>query len=547
MSETAPAPARHFIREMIAADIASGLHGGRVVTRFPPEPNGCLHIGHAKAFCLDFTMALENGGECHLRMDDTTPAKEDPAYTRAIQEDIRWMGFDWGPHFYHASDYFPKMYELACQLIREGKAYVCSLSSEEWKEYRGVPTAPGRPSPFRDTSPAENLALFERMRAGEFADGERVLRAKIDMASPNLHMRDPVIYRIIHKPHPRTGTDWCIYPMYDFAHPIEDALEGVTHSLCSIEFVVHRPLYDWVIENCRLFPSRQTEFARLTLSYTVMSKRKLLELVETGAVAGWDDPRLPTLSGLRRRGVPPGAIRDFCEAVGVTTYDSLTDVALLDHFVRDHLNRTARRAMAVLSPLRVAIVNPEDLPASVSGPVNPEDPAAGERDIPFGPELFIERDDFAEVPPPKYFRLSPGKSVRLRYAGFLTCEGVEKTAEGDISRVLCRFSPMTDNLKVKATIHWVRADAPAVEVRLYDRLFDVPQPDADPAVDFKTHLNPDSLRVARARVEPSLLAATPGAPWQFERLGYFTADPDSTPSAPVFNRTATLKDSWKPA
>jgi glutaminyl-tRNA synthetase len=543
----APAPAnRHFIREMIAADNASGKYGGKVVTRFPPEPNGCLHIGHAKAICLDFTMALENGGECHLRMDDTNPAKEDPAYTRAILEDVRWLGFDWGSHFHYASDYFPKMYELACGLIRAGKAYVCSLSAEEWKTHRGVPTAPGIPSPYRDTSPEENLDLFQRMRAGEFPDGSRVLRAKIDMASPNLHLRDPVLYRILHTPHARTGSDWCIYPMYDFAHPIEDALEGVTHSLCTLEFEVHRPLYDWVIQNCNLFPSCQTEFARLNLTYTVMSKRKLLELVETGAVAGWDDPRMPTLSGLRRRGVPPAAIRDFCETVGVTKYDSLTDVALLDHHVRDHLNRTARRAMAVLDPLPVTILNPEALPNAVEGPVNPEDPTAGARSIPFGPELLIERDDFAEVPPPKYFRLSPGKSVRLRYAGFLTCESVEKTPEGDVSRVLCRFTPMAENLKVKATIHWVRADAPTAEVRLYDRLFTVPSPDADPAVDFKTHLNPDSLRVARARVEPSLMEATPGTPWQFERLGYFTPDPDSAPAAPVFNRTATLKDTWKP-
>ncbi len=543
----APAPHMHFIRELIAADNASGKYGGKVVTRFPPEPNGHLHIGHAKAFCLDFGMALENNGVCHLRLDDTNPVREDPAYTEGIQRDIRWMGFDWGDHLYFASDYFDKMYELACQLIRDGKAYVCSLTPEQWKTHRGVPTAPGIPSPFRDTPPEENLALFERMRAGEFPDGSRVLRAKIDMASPNLHMRDPVIYRIIHADHARTGSKWCIYPMYDFAHPIEDALEGITHSLCTLEFEVHRPLYDWVIQNCGLFPSQQREFARLELSYTVMSKRKLLELVQCGAVAGWDDPRMPTISGLRRRGVPPKAIRDFCETVGITKYDSLTDIALLEHCVRSELNATARRAMAVLDPIPVHITNPEALPDAVTGPVNPEDPDAGSRSIPFGPDLLIERDDFAEVPPPKYFRLSPGKSVRLRYAGFLTCEGVEKTPGGDIARVLCRFSPMTDNLKVKATIHWVRADSPSVEVRLYDRLFDVPQPDADPDVDFKTHLNPDSLRVARAHVEPSLLAAEPGSVWQFERVGYFCADPDSAPSAPVFNRTATLKDSWKPA
>ena len=546
----APAPTTknmHFIREMIAEDIRAGRNGGKVVTRFPPEPNGYLHIGHAKAFCLDFGMALENGGECHLRMDDTNPVREDIEYTEAIQKDIRWLGFDWGPHFYHASDYFGKMYDLACQLIREGKAYVCSLTAEQWKEHRGIPTEPGKPSPWRDTPPEENLALFERMRAGEFADGEKVLRAKIDMASPNLHMRDPVIYRILHATHPHTGDAWCIYPMYDFAHPIEDALEGVTHSLCTLEFEVHRPLYDWVIRNCNLFPSRQTEFARLSLTYTVMSKRKLLELVQTKLVNGWDDPRMPTLCGLRRRGVPPEAIRDFCETIGITKYDSLTDFAVLEHCIRDALNKTARRAMAVLDPLKVVIENPADLPPAVTGPVNPEDPAAGEREIPFGPELWIEREDFAEVPPPKYFRLSPGKSVRLRYAGYLTCTGVDKAPDGTVTAVRGRFAPMTEKVKVKATIHWVPADAAPVEVRLYDRLFDVPEPDADKDVDFKTHLNPDSLKTATALVEPSLLAAAPGDAYQFERIGYFAADPDSRPGAPVFNRTVTLKDSWKGA
>ena len=554
MNETTPAAAlapttknMHFIREMIAEDIRAGRNGGKVVTRFPPEPNGYLHIGHAKAFCLDFGMALENGGECHLRMDDTNPVREDIEYTEAIQKDIRWLGFDWGPHFYHASDYFGKMYDLACQLIREGKAYVCSLTAEQWKEHRGIPTEPGKPSPWRDTPPEENLALFERMRAGEFADGEKVLRAKIDMASPNLHMRDPVIYRILHATHPHTGDAWCIYPMYDFAHPIEDALEGVTHSLCTLEFEVHRPLYDWVIRNCNLFPSRQTEFARLSLTYTVMSKRKLLELVQTKLVNGWDDPRMPTLCGLRRRGVPPEAIRDFCETIGITKYDSLTDVAVLEHCIRDALNKTARRAMAVLDPLKVVIENPADLPPAVTGPVNPEDPAAGEREIPFGPELWIEREDFAEVPPPKYFRLSPGKSVRLRYAGYLTCTGVDKAPDGTVTAVRGRFAPMTDKVKVKATIHWVPADAAPVEVRLYDRLFDVPEPDADKDVDFKTHLNPDSLKTATALVEPSLLAAAPGDAYQFERIGYFAADPDTKPGAPVFNRTVTLKDSWKGA
>jgi glutaminyl-tRNA synthetase len=543
-----PVVPQHFIREMIAADNRSGIYGGKVVTRFPPEPNGYLHIGHAKAICLDFGMALENGGECHLRMDDTNPVKEDVEYTESIKQDVRWLGFDWGTHFYHASDYFERMYQLACGLVREGKAYVCELSAGQWKDYRGIPTEPGKESPFRNRSPEENLDLFQRMRAGEFPDASKVLRAKIDMASPNLHMRDPVLYRILHTPHPHAGDSWCIYPMYDYAHPIEDALESITHSLCTLEFEVHRPLYDWVIQNCRLFPSRQTEFARLSLTYTVMSKRKLLELVQIKLVDGWDDPRMPTLCGLRRRGVPPAAIREFCERVGITKFDSLTDVALLDHCIRDDLNKTARRAMVVLDPLRVVVENAADLPASVKGAHNPEDPAAGERDIPFGPELFIEREDFAEVPPPKYFRLSPGKSVRLRNAGFLTCTGVEKDADGKVVAVRGSFAPMDAPIKVKATIHWVAAHAARpVQVRLYDRLFSVPEPDGDKAVDFKSHLNPDSLKVATALAEPALLAAQPGDRFQFERVGYFCADPDSLPNAPIFNRTATLKDSWKPA
>ena len=543
-----PAKNQHFIREIIAADARSGKYGGQVVTRFPPEPNGYLHIGHAKAICLDFGMALENGGECHLRMDDTNPVKEDVEYTDSIKADVRWLGFDWGPHYYHASDYFEQMYELACGLIRAGKAYVCELTAEQWKEYRGIPTEPGKESPFRKRSPEENLDLFQRMRAGEFPDGAKVLRAKIDMASPNLHLRDPVIYRILHTAHPHAGDKWCLYPMYDYAHPIEDALEKITHSMCTLEFEVHRPLYDWVIQNCNLFPSQQMEFARLSLTYTVMSKRKLLELVKLKLVNGWDDPRLPTLCGLRRRGVPPAAIREFCERVGITKYDSLTDVALLEHCIRDDLNRTARRAMAVLDPLRVVIENAAELPAAVRGANNPEDPAAGEREIPFGSELFIEREDFAEVPPPKYFRLSPGKAVRLRNAGFFTCTGVDKDAVGKVVAVRGTFAPMDAAIKVKATIHWVPARAAKpVEVRLYDRLFVVPEPDGDKEVDFKSHLNPDSLKTIQALVEPSLLEAKPGDRYQFERVGYFSADPDSRPGAPVFNRTVTLKDSWKPA
>ncbi len=547
---TPPAPAKtmHFIREIIAADNRTGKYGGQVVTRFPPEPNGYLHIGHAKAICLDFGMALENGGECHLRMDDTNPVKEDVEYTDSIKEDVRWLGFDWGPHYYHASDYFEQMYELACGLIRAGKAYVCEVPGDEWKTYRGIPTEPGKESPFRNRSPEENLDLFRRMRAGEFPNESKVLRAKIDMASPNLHLRDPVIYRIRHVPHPHVGNTWCIYPAYDYAHPIEDALEKITHSMCTLEFEVHRPLYDWVIRNCNLFPSQQMEFARLSLTYTVMSKRKLLELVQQKLVQGWDDPRMPTLCGLRRRGVPPAAIREFCERVGVTKYDSLTDVALLEHCIRDELNKSARRAMAVLDPLRVVIENAADLPATVKGANNPEDPAAGEREIPFGPELFIEREDFAEVPPPKYFRLSPGKSVRLRNAGFLTCTGVEKDAAGQVTAVRGTFAPMDAAVKVKATIHWVPAHAARpVEVRLYDRLFNVPEPDGDKDVDFKSHLNPDSLQVVRALVEPGLAEAKAGDRFQFERVGYFYAEPDSRPDAPVFNRTVSLKDSWKPA
>lgn len=550
-TEPTPTPApptknMHFIREIIAADNRSGKYGGQVVTRFPPEPNGYLHIGHAKAICLDFGMALENNGRCHLRMDDTNPVKEDVEYTDAIKEDVRWLGFDWGPHYYHASDYFEQMYELACGLIRDGKAYVCELTSEEWKDYRGIPTEPGRESPFRQRSPEENLDLFQRMRAGEFPDGSKVLRAKIDMTSPNLHMRDPVIYRILHVPHPHAGDQWCIYPMYDYAHPIEDAIEKITHSMCTLEFEVHRPLYDWVIQNCNLFPSQQIEFARLELTYTVMSKRKLLELVRQKHVNGWDDPRLPTLCGLRRRGVPPAAIREFCERIGVTKYDSLTDVALLEHCIRDDLNKTAPRAMAVLDPVRLVFDNPDELPATIQAANNPENPAAGAREIPFEPELFIEREDFAEVPPPKYFRLAPGKSVRLRNAGFVTCTGFEKDAAGNITLIRGCFTPMNQPVKVKATIHWVPAQAARpIEVRLYDRLFTVPEPDADKNVDFMTHLNPDSLQTVQALAEPSLLAAQPGDRFQFERIGYFYAEPDSRPNAPVFNRTVTLKDSWK--
>jgi glutaminyl-tRNA synthetase len=530
----------HFIREVIAADVAAKKYPG-VVTRFPPEPNGYLHIGHAKAICIDFGMAAEFGGRCHLRMDDTNPAKESVEYVENIKKDVRWLGFDWGEHFYYSADYFERMYEVARDLIRRGFAYVCELSQEHWKEYRGVPTRPGKESPFRNRPAAESLDLFQRMRAGEFPDGSLCLRAKIDMASPNMHLRDPVLYRIMREHHYRTGDTWCIYPMYDFAHPLEDAFEGVTHSLCSLEFEVHRPLYEWVVEHldlpCR---PRQYEFARLNLTYTVMSKRKLLQLVQEGLVSGWDDPRMPTLCGMRRRGYPAGAIRAFCDTIGVTKFESLTDVALLEHCVRDELNKTSLRRMAVLNPLKVVIENGDALPETVDAVNNPEDPAAGSRKIPFGPDLYIEREDFMENPPPKYFRLAPGKSVRIRYAGFLTCTRADKDA------IYCTWDPPSAELKVKGTIHWVPAsNAVKAEVRLYDRLFTSERPDADETKDFKEFLNPASLRMIAGWVEPALANTAPGDQYQFERTGYFCSDKDSIPGAPVFNQTVSLKDSKK--
>ncbi len=544
--ETAPEKPSHFIRDIIAADVAAGKAGGQVVTRFPPEPNGYLHIGHAKAICLDFGMAREFGGRCHLRMDDTNPSKENMEYVESIMNDVRWLGFDWGDHFYFSADYFERMFHVAEDLIRRGKAYVCELSSEQWKDYRGVPTRPGKESPFRNRSPEENLALFHRMRAGEFADGTLCLRAKIDMASPNMHLRDPVIYRIMREHHYRTGDAWCIYPMYDFAHPLEDAFEGVTHSLCTLEFEVHRPLYDWVVEQLDLpYRPNQFEFARLNLTYTVMSKRKLLQLVNEKRVGGWDDPRMPTVSGMRRRGYPAEAIRNFCEIIGITKFESLTDVALLEHCVRDVLNRQAERRMAVLKPLKVTIANTADVPAAVRAVNNPEDPSAGEREIPFGSELYIEQDDFMLEPPPKYFRLGPGRSVRIRYAGFLTCTGVEKDAAGAVTGLVCPWSPPTAELKVKGTIHWVPASAPEAEVRLYDRLFTVEEPDQGDEKPFTDFLNPDSLQVTTARIEPALAETGGGRLFQFERIGYFVSDNrDHTPERPVFNRTVTLKDSW---
>ena len=492
-------------------------------------------------------MAKEFGGRCHLRMDDTNPSKEDNEYVENIKTDVRWLGFDWGDHFYYSAHYFERMYQVAQDLIRKDKAYVCELTQDQWREYRGVPTRPGQESPFRNRPAAESLDLFARMRAGEFPDGTLCLRAKIDMASPNMHLRDPVIYRIMREPHYLTGDTWVIYPMYDFAHPLEDAFEGVTHSLCTLEFEVHRPLYDWVVEQLDLpVRPRQFEFARLNVSYTVMSKRKLLELVQLKLVNGWDDPRMPTLCGMRRRGYPAAAIRQFCEIIGITKFGSLTDVALLEHCVRDALNKTSARRMAVMHPLKVTIENADALPASVSAVNNPEDPAAGARDIPFGRELLIERDDFMEVAPPKYFRLAPGKSVRIRYAGFLTCTGVQKDAAGEVTSITCKWDPPSTELKVKGTIHWVPApQAVPAEVRLYDRLFTVEQPDTHETKDFKEFLNPGSLAVATAYVEPALQDAAPGTPFQFERVGYFVADSgDSKPGAPVFNRTVTLKDAW---
>ena len=543
-----------FIREMVAADMKSGKYNGKVVTRFPPEPNGYLHIGHAKAICLDFGIAAENNGVCHLRFDDTNPTKEDTEYEESIQNDVRWLGFDFGKHLYYASDYFERMYECAVELIKRGKAYVCDLSAEEWDEYRGDLANPGKESPGRKRSVAENLDLFARMRAGEFEDGAKVLRARIDMASPNINMRDPVIYRIRRAHHFRHGDKWCIYPMYDYAHPLEDAFEGVTHSLCTLEFEIHRPLYDWVLDSLGYkFPDRpqQTEFSRLNLTYTVMSKRKLLQLVKENHVHGWDDPRMPTLSGMRRRGIPASAIRRLCKMVGVTKFDGLTDVAVLEYCVREELNSSAPRFLAVLDPLKVTITNfPEEGVEPLDAVNNPEDPAAGCRKLAFTRELYIEKSDFMMEPPKGYFRLAPGKEVRLRYGYFIKCEEVVTDAAGNVIELKCSFDPATrggsapDGRKVKGTIHWVSAsESVPAEVRLYDRLFSVEQPGAD-GVDFLTQLNADSLKVVTGRLEPELAKLASGSTVQFERLGYFTVDPNSAPGKPVFNRTVTLKDSW---
>ena len=541
---------RDFIRDIVKADLDAG-RVKEVVTRFPPEPNGYLHIGHAKSICLNFGIAQEFGGRCHLRFDDTNPTKEEQEYIDAIERDVRWLGFDWGRHLYHASDYFGRLYNWAEDLIRTGKAYVDDQSQDEIRQNRGTLTEPGKNSPFRNRSVEENLNLFRRMRAGEFPNGARVLRAKIDMASGNINMRDPVLYRILHVSHPRTGTSWKIYPSYDFAHGQCDAIEGITHSICTLEFEDHRPLYDWCIENLDV-PSRphQYEFARLNLTYTVLSKRVLTLLVRNGHVSGWDDPRMPTIAGLRRRGVPPAAIRDFIKRIGVAKANSLVDVSMLEFSLREELNNTALRRMAVLRPIKAVIENyPEGQVEELDAVNHPDDPAAGSRKIKFGRELYIEQEDFMESPPKKFFRLSPGAEVRLRYAYFITCKEAVKNAKGEISELRCTYDPATkggnapDGRKVKATIHWVSAmhSMPA-EVRIYDPLFLKPVPDV---TNFANELNPNSLELLNgARIEPALADAKLEVPVQFERNGYFCLDPDSKPGKPVFNRTIGLRDTW---
>src|SRR5579859_3536539 len=545
-----------FIRDIVAADNQSGKHGGRVVTRFPPEPNGYLHIGHAKSICLNFGIAAENQGVCHLRFDDTNPTREDVEYVDSIQEDVSWLGFDWGNNKFYASDYFEQLYDFAVQLIKLGKAYVCYLTAEELIQYRGAPTVPGKDRPYRNRSVEVNLDLFARMRAGEFADGAKTLRAKIDMASPNIHMRDPALYRIRKVAHHRTGDKWPIYPMYDYAHCLSDSIEGITHSICTLEFEVHRPLYDWILNELKTpCHPQQIEFARLNLSYTVMSKRKLLQLVEENLVTGWDDPRMPTVAGLRRRGVTPEAIRHFCTRIGVTKYNGVTDIALLEHSIREDLNRRASRVMAVLRPLKVVLTNyPEGQVEDLEAVNNPEDSNAGTRKVPFSRVIYIERDDFMEVPPKKFFRLSPGNEVRLRYAYIIKCNEVIKDASGEITELHCTIDPdskaggATAGRKIKGTIHWVSAlHALTAEVRLYDRLFTVEQPDGDAeGRDFKTFLNPNSLEtLTHAKLEPSLVEAKPMTRYQFERLGYFRLDPvDSQPGKQVFTHTSSLRDSW---
>ncbi len=546
---------KNFIEAFIDEDLAAGKNDKRVHTRFPPEPNGYLHIGHAKSICLNFGLAQKYGGKCNLRFDDTNPVKEDIEYVESIQEDVKWLGFDWEDRLYYASDYFQQLYEFALQLIREGKAYVDDQSVDAISEQRGTPTRPGLESPCRNRTVGENLELFEKMRNGDFAEGSHVLRARIDMASPNMHMRDPVLYRIKFAEHHRTGNEWCIYPMYDFAHGQSDYWEGITHSICTLEFENHRPLYDWFIDQLasETYRPRQIEFARLNLSYTVMSKRKLLQLVQEKLVRGWDDPRMPTISGLRRRGFTPESIRNFAETIGVTKVDGIIDVGLLEFSLREDLNKKAPRVMGVLDPLRIIITNyPEEKEEWMETVNNPEDESMGTRKIPFSREIYIERDDFMEDPPGKFFRLAPGREVRLKSAYIIKCEQVIKDEKGKVTALHCSYDPETksgapqSNRKVKGTLHWVSArHALQAEVRLYDRLFNTEVPDKAPdGQDFRANLNPDSLEVRTGYVEPGLKSAKPGDKFQFQRLGYFCLDPDSTPEKPVFNRTTTLRDSW---
>ena len=548
-------PPSSFITDIIEEDIRKGTYGGRVHTRFPPEPNGYLHIGHAKAICLNFGIAQKYGGKCNLRFDDTNPTKEEPHYVEAIKEDIKWLGFDWEDRLYYASDYFDKLYEFAIDLIKKGKAYVDDLSGEEIRRYRGTLTEPGKESPYRNRSVEENLDLFERMKKGEFPPGSKVLRAKIDMSSPNLNLRDPVMYRILEVPHYRTGTKWCIYPTYDFTHGQCDSIEGITHSLCTLEFEDHRPLYDWFIEQLEIHHPKQIEFARLNLTYTVMSKRKLNMLVQKGYVRGWDDPRMPTIAGLRRRGYTPSSIRKFCERIGISKKESIVDISLLEHCIREELNKTAQRVMAVLNPLKVIIQNyPEDRIEYLDAINNPEDLSMGTRKVPFSKVIYIERDDFMENPPKNFYRLSPGREVRLRYAYFIRCIDVKKDSDGNIKEIVCTYDPETrggdapDGRKVRATLHWVsERHAFEAEIRLYDHLFTIENPMDVDVSELDRFINPESLIVLKScKLEPSLREAMPGERYQFERVGYFYVDHvDSAPGAPVFNKIVSLKDQWK--
>jgi glutaminyl-tRNA synthetase len=549
------APSAHFIKKLIEHDLETNKYDGRVMTRFPPEPNGYLHIGHAKSICLNFGLAQDYGGHCNLRFDDTNPTKEEVEYVESIKEDVRWLGFDWDDRLYYASDYFEQLYQYAVQLIKDDKAYVDSLSAEEIKEYRGTLTEPGKESPYRNRTVEENLDLFERMRAGEFEDGTHVLRAKIDMTSGNLNMRDPVMYRILHAEHHRTGDNWCLYPMYDWAHGLSDSIERITHSICTLEFEDHRPLYDWFLEQLNVYQPQQIEFARLNLTHTVMSKRKLLRLVQDNHVGGWDDPRMPTISGLRRRGYTPESIREFCERIGVAKKDSVVDIKLLEYCIREDLNKRAPRVLGVLRPLRLVIVNyPEDQVEELEAINNPEDSSMGTRMVPFSRVLYIEREDFREDAPKKWFRLAPGREVRLRYGYYVTCvEVVKDDKTGEVLELLCTYDPETrggwssDGRKVRGTLHWVSAaHAIDAEVRLYDHLFLKSNPEeVEGGVEFQSNINPNSLEILEScKLEPSLAQTTPGSRYQFERLGYFSVDTDSSEEKLVFNRTVTLRDTW---